>query len=90
MTLQPSTPTAPDPGASLPDGVPAAERPPAPRELSVLGLVEVLLKEPRRLAGRYATTNTEFLARAGVALTGEYGRAARRLAARSRPGTARR
>ena len=37
------------------------------------------MSEPRRLARRYATTNTEFMAGAGVAITSEYGRAARRI-----------
>ena len=37
-----------------------------------------LLSEPRRLARRYAATNTEFVVRAGVAIGREYGRAALR------------
>jgi N-acetylglucosaminyldiphosphoundecaprenol N-acetyl-beta-D-mannosaminyltransferase len=67
-------------------------KPRAPEWVQAAGLewLHRLLKEPRRLAGRYATTNTEFLARAGLAVTGEYGRAARRLVVRSRPGAARR
>jgi N-acetylglucosaminyldiphosphoundecaprenol N-acetyl-beta-D-mannosaminyltransferase len=44
-----------------------------------------LITEPRRLARRYAVTNTEFLARAGTAIAGRYGRAAvRRLGSRAR------
>ena len=38
-----------------------------------------LMSEPRRLGRRYATTNTEFLARAGVEISRKYGRTARRL-----------
>jgi N-acetylglucosaminyldiphosphoundecaprenol N-acetyl-beta-D-mannosaminyltransferase len=70
----------------------AGTKPRAPQWVQAAGLewMHRLLKEPRRLAGRYATTNTEFLARAGVEVTSEYGRAARRLIARSRPGTGRR
>ena len=70
----------------------AGTKPRAPGWVQGAGLewAHRLLKEPRRLAGRYATTNTEFLARAGVAVTSEYGRTARRLVARSRPGTGRR
>jgi N-acetylglucosaminyldiphosphoundecaprenol N-acetyl-beta-D-mannosaminyltransferase len=70
----------------------AGTKPRAPEWVQRAGLewMHRLLKEPRRLAGRYATTNTEFMARAGLAVTSEYGRAARRFVARSRPGTARR
>jgi N-acetylglucosaminyldiphosphoundecaprenol N-acetyl-beta-D-mannosaminyltransferase len=70
----------------------AGTKPRAPEWVQGAGLewLHRLVNEPRRLAGRYATTNTEFLARAGVAVTSEYGRAARRLVARSRPGAARR
>lgn len=70
----------------------AGTKPRAPEWVQAAGLewMHRLLKEPRRLAGRYATTNTEFLARAGVAVTSEYGRAARRAVERSRPGAARR
>jgi N-acetylglucosaminyldiphosphoundecaprenol N-acetyl-beta-D-mannosaminyltransferase len=70
----------------------AETKPRAPEWMQGAGLewMHRLAKEPRRLAGRYATTNTEFLARAGVAVTSEYGRVARRLVARSRPGVARR
>src|SRR5438093_727997 len=51
MTMQPLTPAAPGLGAAPPDGIPVAERAAAagPRDLSLLGVVEVLLKEPRRL-----------------------------------------
>jgi N-acetylglucosaminyldiphosphoundecaprenol N-acetyl-beta-D-mannosaminyltransferase len=49
-----------------------------------------LASEPRRLGRRYATTNTEFLARAGVAITQKYSRAARRVFERARPDDARR
>jgi hypothetical protein len=49
-----------------------------------------LVSEPRRLARRYAATNTEFVARAGIAITGEYGRAARRLVGRTGLGEQRR
>lgn len=49
-----------------------------------------LMSEPRRLGRRYATTNTEFLARAGIAISQKYGRAAMRLVDRARPGDARR
>lgn len=65
----------------------AGTKPRAPDWMQAAGLewMHRLMKEPRRLAGRYATTNTEFLARAGLAVTGEYGRAARRLVDRTRP-----
>jgi N-acetylglucosaminyldiphosphoundecaprenol N-acetyl-beta-D-mannosaminyltransferase len=70
----------------------AGTKPRAPEWVQGAGLewMHRLLKEPRRLAGRYAMTNTEFLARAGVAVTSEYGRTTRRLIARSRPRTGRR
>jgi N-acetylglucosaminyldiphosphoundecaprenol N-acetyl-beta-D-mannosaminyltransferase len=70
----------------------AGTKPRAPEWVQGAGLewMHRLLKEPRRLAGRYATTNTEFLARAGFAVTGEYGRAVRRRIARSGPATGRR
>jgi N-acetylglucosaminyldiphosphoundecaprenol N-acetyl-beta-D-mannosaminyltransferase len=70
----------------------AGTKPRAPEWVQRAGLewMHRLLKEPRRLAGRYATTNTEFMARAGLAITNEYGRAARRAVARSRPGDGRR
>src|SRR5439155_24563992 len=48
MTMQPLAQTALSRAGLLPDGFPAPE-PPAARELSLLGLVEVLLKEPRQL-----------------------------------------
>src|SRR6185312_690533 len=58
----------------------AGTKPRAPEWAQAAGLewLHRLMKEPRRLAGRYATTNTEFLARAGISITGEYGRAALR------------
>src|SRR5437764_2572161 len=49
MTMQPLAQTALGLGGALADGIPATEPPAAPPELSLLGLVEVLLKEPRRL-----------------------------------------
>ncbi|MBI1918138.1 MAG: hypothetical protein HYS12_25890 [Planctomycetes bacterium] len=49
MMMQPLAQTASSLGAALPDGIPATEPAAASRELSLLGLVEVLLKEPRRL-----------------------------------------
>lgn len=69
----------------------AGAKPRAPEWMQAAGLewMHRLLKEPRRLAGRYAKTNTEFVARAGLALTREYGRAGIRIVERSRPGTAR-
>jgi hypothetical protein len=36
------------------------------------------MSEPRRLARRYAATNTEFVLRAGLAVGREYGRVALR------------
>jgi N-acetylglucosaminyldiphosphoundecaprenol N-acetyl-beta-D-mannosaminyltransferase len=70
----------------------AGTKPRAPKWVQDAGLewLHRLLSEPRRLARRYAATNTEFVARAGIAITGEYGRAARRLVDRARPGDARR
>lgn len=69
----------------------AGAKPRAPEWMQAAGLewMHRLLKEPRRLAGRYATTNTEFVARAGLALTREYGRAGMRIVERSRPRAAR-
>jgi N-acetylglucosaminyldiphosphoundecaprenol N-acetyl-beta-D-mannosaminyltransferase len=68
----------------------AGTKPRAPKWVQDIGLewLHRLASEPRRLTRRYATTNTEFVARASVAITGEYGRAARRLFARGRPGDA--
>jgi N-acetylglucosaminyldiphosphoundecaprenol N-acetyl-beta-D-mannosaminyltransferase len=65
----------------------AGTKPRAPEWMQAAGLewMHRLMSEPRRLAGRYATTNTEFLARAGLEVTGEYGRRARRLVDRRRP-----
>ncbi len=65
----------------------AGAKPRAPEWMQAAGLewMHRLLNEPRRLAGRYATTNTEFVARAGLALTREYGRAGIRIVERSRP-----
>jgi N-acetylglucosaminyldiphosphoundecaprenol N-acetyl-beta-D-mannosaminyltransferase len=65
----------------------AGTKPRAPEWMQAAGLewMHRLKSEPRRLAGRYATTNTEFLARAGLEVTGEYGRRARRLVDRRRP-----
>lgn len=66
-------------------------KPRAPEWARDVGLewLHRLMTEPRRLARRYAATNTEFLARAALAITGRYGRAAiRRLGARSRAGEA--
>ena len=70
----------------------AGSKPRAPEWMQAAGLewMHRLLKEPRRLAGRYAKTNTEFVARAGLALTREYGRAGMRIVERSRPRAARR
>jgi N-acetylglucosaminyldiphosphoundecaprenol N-acetyl-beta-D-mannosaminyltransferase len=70
----------------------AGTKPRAPIWVQEAGLewLHRLLSEPRRLGRRYATTNTEFLARAGVAIAGRYGRAALRIADRARPGDARR
>jgi N-acetylglucosaminyldiphosphoundecaprenol N-acetyl-beta-D-mannosaminyltransferase len=68
----------------------AGAKPRAPWWMRRAGLewLHRLLSEPRRLARRYAATNTEFIARAGIAITGEWGRAARRLVGRTRPGDA--
>jgi N-acetylglucosaminyldiphosphoundecaprenol N-acetyl-beta-D-mannosaminyltransferase len=66
-------------------------KPRAPRWARDAGLewLHRLVTEPRRLARRYAVTNTEFLARAGLAIAGRHGRAAiRRLGARTRAGEA--
>lgn len=70
----------------------AGTKPRAPKWLQDAGLewLHRLLKEPRRLARRYAATNTEFVARAGLAIGGEYANAARRFVVRARPGDARR
>jgi N-acetylglucosaminyldiphosphoundecaprenol N-acetyl-beta-D-mannosaminyltransferase len=70
----------------------AGTKPRAPKWVQGIGLewLHRLMSEPRRLTRRYATTNTEFVARASVAITGEYSRAARRLVERARPGDARR
>lgn len=70
----------------------AGTKPRAPVWVQDAGLewLHRLASEPRRLARRYATTNTEFMARAGLAITSEYGRAARRVVERARPGDARR
>jgi N-acetylglucosaminyldiphosphoundecaprenol N-acetyl-beta-D-mannosaminyltransferase len=66
----------------------AGTKPRAPQWMRSCGLewFHRLLSEPRRLARRYAATNTEFVARAGIAITGEYGRAARRMLGRTAPG----
>jgi N-acetylglucosaminyldiphosphoundecaprenol N-acetyl-beta-D-mannosaminyltransferase len=66
----------------------AGTKPRAPKWLQDAGLewLHRLLREPRRLAKRYAATNTEFVARAGFALGGAYGRAARRRVGRTGPG----
>lgn len=65
----------------------AGTKPRAPEWMQDTGLewFHRLLSEPRRLARRYAATNTEFIARAGIAITGEYRRAARRRVGRPRP-----
>jgi N-acetylglucosaminyldiphosphoundecaprenol N-acetyl-beta-D-mannosaminyltransferase len=66
-------------------------KPRAPKWARDVGLewLHRLMTEPRRLARRYAVTNTEFLARAGAAIAGRYGRAAiRRLGGRARAGAA--
>src|SRR5215207_6267798 len=78
MTTQPLTQTAPGLAASLEDGTAAGGRPAPPNELSLLGLVEALLKEPRRLddlnrdESRQAELMPRFLAiaLAGFALFG--------------------
>jgi N-acetylglucosaminyldiphosphoundecaprenol N-acetyl-beta-D-mannosaminyltransferase len=49
-----------------------------------------LMSEPRRLGRRYAVTNSEFLALAGIAISQKYVRAARQLVDRALPGDARR
>lgn len=66
----------------------AGTKPRAPEWMQSSGLewLHRLVSEPRRLARRYAATNTEFVARAGIAITGEYGRAARRRVGRTGPG----
>jgi N-acetylglucosaminyldiphosphoundecaprenol N-acetyl-beta-D-mannosaminyltransferase len=60
----------------------------APRLMRDGGLewLHRLATEPRRLGRRYAATNTEFVARAGIAITREYGRAALRLVGGRGPG----
>jgi N-acetylglucosaminyldiphosphoundecaprenol N-acetyl-beta-D-mannosaminyltransferase len=69
----------------------AGTKPRAPKWVQDVGLewLHRLVKEPRRLARRYAATNTEFLARAGVAIAGEYARAVGRFVARNDRGEAR-
>jgi N-acetylglucosaminyldiphosphoundecaprenol N-acetyl-beta-D-mannosaminyltransferase len=69
----------------------AGTKPRAPKWVQDMGFewLHRLLSEPRRLAGRYAVTNTEFLARAGLAIAGEYTRSARRAVARRPPHTGR-
>ncbi len=54
----------------------AGTKPRAPQWMQDAGLewLHRLLSEPRRLARRYAATNTEFVLRAGVAVGSEYGR----------------
>ncbi len=66
----------------------SGSKPRAPGWVQNAGLewLHRLIKEPRRLARRYAATNTEFIARAGLAIGGEYLRAARRFVARGRTG----
>src|SRR5205823_13072329 len=49
MMMQPIPQAAPYFGAAVSDGIPIVEPVVAPCDLSLLGLVEVLLKEPRRL-----------------------------------------
>jgi N-acetylglucosaminyldiphosphoundecaprenol N-acetyl-beta-D-mannosaminyltransferase len=68
----------------------AGTKPRAPKWAQDAGLewLHRLLSEPRRLARRYAATNTEFIARAGIAITGKYASAAKRFVARGRPGEA--
>jgi N-acetylglucosaminyldiphosphoundecaprenol N-acetyl-beta-D-mannosaminyltransferase len=58
----------------------AGTKPRAPRWMQDMGLewLHRLMSEPRRLARRYAATNTEFVVRAGLAVGREYGRAALR------------
>ncbi len=58
----------------------AGTKPRAPKWMQDTGLewVHRLMSEPRRLARRYAATNTEFVLRAGVAVGREYGRVALR------------
>jgi N-acetylglucosaminyldiphosphoundecaprenol N-acetyl-beta-D-mannosaminyltransferase len=62
-------------------------KPRAPKWARDVGLewLHRLMTEPRRLARRYAVTNTEFLARAGVSIAGRYGRSAIRRLGASRP-----
>jgi N-acetylglucosaminyldiphosphoundecaprenol N-acetyl-beta-D-mannosaminyltransferase len=69
----------------------AGTKPRAPLWVQEAGLewLHRLMSEPRRLGRRYATTNTEFLARAGVAIGQKYCRAARRVFERARPDDAR-
>lgn len=58
----------------------AGTKPRAPQWMQDVGFewLHRLISEPRRLARRYAATNTEFVIRAGVAIGREYGRAALR------------
>jgi N-acetylglucosaminyldiphosphoundecaprenol N-acetyl-beta-D-mannosaminyltransferase len=62
-------------------------KPRAPKWARDAGLewLHRLLTEPRRLARRYTVTNTEFLARAAIAIGGRYGRSAMRRLGASRP-----
>ena len=70
----------------------AGTKPRAPLWVQEAGLewLHRLMSEPRRLGRRYAVTNTEFLALAGIAISQKYGRAARQLFDRARTGDARR
>jgi N-acetylglucosaminyldiphosphoundecaprenol N-acetyl-beta-D-mannosaminyltransferase len=63
----------------------AGTKPRAPKWVQHIGFewLHRLVSEPRRLARRYAATNTEFVARASVAIAGEYARAFGRFVARA-------
>src|SRR5258708_325804 len=65
MMMQPIPQAAPFFGAAVSDGIPTAEPVEPLRELSLLGLVEVLLKEPRRLddLNREEARQTELMPR---------------------------
>lgn len=66
----------------------AGTKPRAPKWVQDMGLewLHRLKSEPRRLARRYAATNTEFVARAGVAIAGQYARSVGRFVARNERG----
>jgi N-acetylglucosaminyldiphosphoundecaprenol N-acetyl-beta-D-mannosaminyltransferase len=65
----------------------AGTKPRAPKWVQNAGFewLHRLASEPRRLARRYAATNTEFIARAVVAIAGRYARSARRMVGRRSP-----